>query len=84
MEYVWLANFTGCPAINCPVGYIDPVKGKGKIPVGITGMGEWGSEDVLIEWGREAESYLNNEALSGGRQRPANWEDVLDLAIQAH
>ena len=34
MEYVWLANFTGCPAISCPVGYL-PVevvvaKGKGK------------------------------------------------------
>lgn len=82
MEYVWLANFTGCPAINCPVGYVTPVKGKGMIPVGITGMGEWGSEDVLIEWGREAETYLNNEAEGGGRQRPANWEDILDLAVK--
>lgn len=82
MEYVWLANFTGCPAINCPVGYVDPVKGKGKIPVGITGMGNWGSEDVLIEWGREAEMYLNNEAQGGGRQRPSNWEDVLNLAVK--
>lgn len=80
MEYVWLANFTGCPAINCPVGYVDPTKGKGCIPVGITGMGEWGSEDVLIEWGREAEAYLNNEAQGGGRKKPSNWEDVLELA----
>jgi len=84
MEYVWLANFTGCPAINCPAGYVDPTKGKGRIPVGITGMGEWGSEDVLIEWGREAETYLNKEAQGGGRERPGDWEDVVNLAVTLH
>jgi Asp-tRNA(Asn)/Glu-tRNA(Gln) amidotransferase A subunit family amidase len=76
MEYVWLANFTGNPAISCPVGYVDPVKGKGKIPVGLMAMGEWGSEDSLIAWGKEAERWLNEE-YPGGRQRPANWEDVV-------
>lgn len=76
MEYVWLANFTGNPAISCPVGYVDPVKGKGKIPVGLMAMGEWGTEDSLIAWGKEAERWLNEE-YPGGRQRPANWEDVV-------
>lgn len=79
MEYVWLANFCGCPAIGCPVGYAEPVKGKGKIPVGLMAMGEWGSEDSLIEWGKEAEKWLNEEH-TGGRQRASNWEDVFILA----
>jgi Asp-tRNA(Asn)/Glu-tRNA(Gln) amidotransferase A subunit family amidase len=79
MEYVWLANFTGNPAISCPVGYVDPAKGKGKIPVGLMAMGEWGSEDSLIAWGKEAEQWLN-EAYPGGRQRPSNWEDVVKNA----
>ena len=29
MEYVYLANWTGCPAISCPMGYAD-----GDVPVG--------------------------------------------------
>jgi len=76
MEYVWMANLCGNPAISCPVGYLDPVKGKGKIPIGIMGMGEWGSEDLLLEWGSECEGYLN-EVYPGGRQRPSNWEDIV-------
>lgn len=79
MEYIWLANFTGCPAISCPAGYAEPVKGNGSVPVGIMGMGEWGSEDELIEWGRECEGWLN-EKYEGGRVRPKGWEDVLKLA----
>ena len=79
MEYVWLANFCGNPAISCPVGYDDPKKGKGKVPVGIMGMGEWGAEDQLLVWGKECEGFLN-EVYVGGRQRPANWEDVFVLA----
>lgn len=79
MEYVWLANFTGCPAISCPVGYVNPIKGEGRVPVGLMGMGEWGSEDVLIDWGREAEGWLNG-IYEGGRQRPGNWVDIVELA----
>jgi len=76
MEYVWLANFCGNPAISCPVGYTDPVKGSGRIPIGLMAMGEWGTEDILIEWGKECEEYLN-QVYPGGRQRPGNWEDVV-------
>ena len=65
--------------LSCPVGYVDPAKGKGtgKIPVGIMAMGEWGSEDALLAWGREAEGWLN-EGYAGGRQRPTNWVDVVE------
>jgi Asp-tRNA(Asn)/Glu-tRNA(Gln) amidotransferase A subunit family amidase len=76
MEYVWLANFCGNPAISVPVGYVEAAKGKGNVPVGLMAMGEWGAEDQLLEWGREAEGYLN-EVHAGGRQRPSNWEDVV-------
>jgi Asp-tRNA(Asn)/Glu-tRNA(Gln) amidotransferase A subunit family amidase len=83
MEYVWLANFCGNPAISVPVGYVEPVKtaGEGEIPIGLMAMGDWGSEDQLLGWGREAEIYLN-EVYEGGRERPAGegWVDVFKLA----
>ena len=80
MEYIWMANFTGCPAITMPVGYAEPAKGYGKglVPIGLMGMGEWGSEDALIEFGYDVEAYLH-EAYEGGRKRPANWVDVFGL-----
>ncbi|KAH7065450.1 amidase signature domain-containing protein [Macrophomina phaseolina] len=80
MEYVWMANFTGCPALSAPVGYVDPVEGEGRIPVGLMGMGEWGSEDALLEFGYDVEAYLNGGGLDGGRQRPRVWVDLLKLA----
>lgn len=79
MTYVWFANFTGIPALSCPVGYVEPVQGEGRIPIGLQAMGEWGAEDQLLEWGREAEVYTN-EVLEGGRERPAGWEDIVALA----
>ncbi|CZT03894.1 hypothetical protein WAI453_011006 [Rhynchosporium graminicola] len=82
MEYVWLANFCGNPAISCPVGYVEPEKGEGKVPVGIMAMGEWGSEMDLLAWGTECESWLNGtgKGQGGGRQRPAAWEDAIGNA----
>lgn len=55
MEYVWLANFTGCPAINCPAGY-DRSSG---VPIGVMAMGEWGSEEDLIDFARDGEALLD-------------------------
>ncbi|KAL1986446.1 hypothetical protein VTN96DRAFT_6366 [Rasamsonia emersonii] len=55
MEYSWLANFTGCPAISCPAGY---VRGT-NMPVGIMGMSEWGSEEALIAFARDGEGILD-------------------------
>jgi Asp-tRNA(Asn)/Glu-tRNA(Gln) amidotransferase A subunit family amidase len=78
MEYVWLANFTGIPCIQMPVGYVDGVKGKGKVPIGMSGQGEWGSEDALIEFGYDGEKWLH-QGLKGGQPRPEGWVDVLNL-----
>ncbi|RMY51895.1 hypothetical protein D0863_14439 [Hortaea werneckii] len=75
MEYVWLANFTGCPAISVPVGYVAPQgegRGGGKVPVGMMGMGEWCGEDELIGFGYECERFLR-ERYEGGRARPGNF-----------
>lgn len=97
MEYVYLANFTGCPAISCPVGYVD---GTG-VPVGIMGMGEWGSEEALIEWGRDGEGVLGSDtnadvftsddnanragtnARKGLRTPVKNWVDTIAIAKEA-
>ncbi|KAF7896179.1 hypothetical protein EAF00_006194 [Botryotinia globosa] len=83
VEYVWIANLCGNPAISVPVGYVDPVEtaDEGKIPIGLMAMGDWGSEDRLLGWGREAEIYLNH-VYEGGRKRPngEGWDDVFKLA----
>jgi len=80
MEYVWLANFTGVPCIQFPVGFVEgsggKEHGKGKVPVGLMGHGEWGCEDALVEFGFEGEKWLG-EGYKGGRLRPEGWVDVL-------
>ncbi|KAJ5551794.1 Amidase [Penicillium sp. DV-2018c] len=55
MEYVWLANFMGCPAISCPAGYT----ADGGVPIGIMAMGEWGTEEELIAFARDGEGILD-------------------------
>ncbi|KAF5845944.1 hypothetical protein GGP41_008429 [Bipolaris sorokiniana] len=76
MEYVWLANFTGVPCIQFPVDYVQGVKGEGMVPIGLSGHGEWGSEDALIEFGFDGEKWLH-EGREGGRAMPEAWVDVL-------
>lgn len=78
MSYVWLANFSGCPAISIPVGRVEAKEGEGKIPVGLMAMGEWGAEDSLIDWGKVGEQWAWEE--EGDRMRkPKNWVDVMEL-----
>lgn len=77
MTYVWLANFCGLPAISIPVGLADPKGGKGKVPVGLMAMGEWGDEERLIQWGKEGEAWAWTE---GNMAKPAGWVDLLELA----
>ncbi|KAI1084671.1 amidase signature enzyme [Whalleya microplaca] len=79
MMYIWLANSTGCPAVSAPVGYVDPEQGEGKLPVGLMAMGEWGAEEQLLGWAKEAEGYLNG-VWEGGRNRPKDWADVVQIA----
>jgi Asp-tRNA(Asn)/Glu-tRNA(Gln) amidotransferase A subunit family amidase len=76
MEYVWLANFTGVPCIQFPVGYVNGEKGTGTVPVGMSGQGEWGSEDALIEFGFDGERWLR-EGRAEGKIKPEGWVDVL-------
>ncbi|KAJ5226271.1 hypothetical protein N7468_007496 [Penicillium chermesinum] len=90
MEYVWLANFTGCPSINCPAGF-DKRTGA---PIGIMAMSEWGTEEDLLDFARDGEGILDlpdnqapsaeADASSKGLRIPsgsaASWEDVIALA----
>ncbi|KAF2751375.1 amidase signature enzyme [Sporormia fimetaria CBS 119925] len=81
MEYVWLANFTGVPAIQFPVGYAETKHGDGKVPVGMCGHGEWGSEESLIQFGFDGEKWLH-EGYKEGRKMPGAWVDVLKGATR--
>ncbi|KAF7562837.1 hypothetical protein G7046_g1283 [Stylonectria norvegica] len=86
MEYVWLANFCGLPALTVPAGYLVP-EGQvnsgdiadhdtiGKIPVGLMATGEWCSEKALLKFGVDAEA-----AGADLRCRPPIWEDVISMA----
>ncbi|KAK0380971.1 amidase [Colletotrichum melonis] len=76
MSYVYVANVSGCPAVTAPVGYVDPVQGDGKVPIGLMAMAEWGCEEQLLGWAKEAETYL----IAEGRQRPEGWVDVVEVA----
>jgi Asp-tRNA(Asn)/Glu-tRNA(Gln) amidotransferase A subunit family amidase len=82
MEYVYLANFTGCPAINFPAGYVE---GTG-MPVGLMAMGEWGSEEALLAFVKDTTTTTTE--LAGGRLKTphdengesASWVDVIGEA----
>lgn len=78
MEYVWLANFTGCPALSVPVGRVPAKEGEGRIPVGLMAMAEWGAEDDLIEWGKAGEQWAWEDETRMGRAE--GWIDVLEAA----
>lgn len=75
MAYIFISNFTGAPSVTAPVGYSTPDVGEGQLPVGLLAMGEWGEEERLLLWAREAEEYLES-VCEGGRRRPDTWVDV--------
>lgn len=88
MNFIWLANFTGLPAINVPAGFVVPEGAKnegeiaeenteGKIPIGLMGMGEWGSEDFLMRWGLDVGNVVGDR-----RSKPPVWVDVVAKAKQ--
>lgn len=93
MEYVWLANFSGCPSINCPAGY-EPKSG---VPIGIMAMSEWGTEEDLIDFARDGEGILDlpaNKPVAGGEAgsglglripsaKDSVWEDIIVAATLA-
>lgn len=86
MEYVWLANFCGLPALSVPAGYVLPEGDKragevadrdsaGKIPVGLMATGEWCAENSLIQFGFDAEAASNDRWA-----KPPVWEDIISQA----
>ena len=79
MEYIWLANFTGCPALSVPVGLAEPKEGIGKIPMGLMAMAEWGAEEELLEWGRTSEQWTLDEGGEEKFSRPRSWVDILNM-----
>jgi Asp-tRNA(Asn)/Glu-tRNA(Gln) amidotransferase A subunit family amidase len=74
MEYTWLANFTGVPAVTRPVTYATETG----IPISVMAMGEWGSEEYLLDWAKEGEDILND---IGGLRRPPTWVDAIQLGF---
>lgn len=78
MEYAFLANFTGCPALTAPVGYLPGSVGKGPVPVGLMGMAEWGNEEGLLEFGYDLERWVH-EGLEGGKTEARGGVDVWGL-----
>lgn len=78
MEYVWLANFVGCPAISCPAGYVQDVS---QMPVGIMGMNEWGSEEDLIAFARDGEAILGLDAVQPTRAHDEDGQSTKGLKI---
>lgn len=90
MEYVWLANFTGCPAISCPAGYAED--NGHRVPIGVMAMAEWGAEEDLIAFARDGEGILDladDESVTGSdehkgltipRGKESKWEDVIGNA----
>ena len=84
MEYAWMANFLGVPALSVPAGFVGAEGSKnagketmeeGSLPVGLMGMGEWGKEESLLEWGAHAEVLGEDR-----RRRPGIWVDVVERA----
>jgi Asp-tRNA(Asn)/Glu-tRNA(Gln) amidotransferase A subunit family amidase len=86
MEFAWLANFCGLPALSVPAGFVIP-EGKpgagdvaaleieGKIPVGLMATAEWCCEEQLLRFGLEAEQVGGDN-----RARPPVWVDVVERA----
>ncbi|KAH7014150.1 amidase [Microdochium trichocladiopsis] len=94
MEFVWMGNFCGVPALSVPSGYVVPKEGKGgvageavgkgevvegMVPVGLMAMGEWASEEGLLRFGLDAEEVMGAEE-DNVQRRPECWVDVLKLA----
>ncbi|KAL8710109.1 MAG: hypothetical protein Q9220_005192 [cf. Caloplaca sp. 1 TL-2023] len=77
MRFVWLANFTGCPAISIPAGMAPAERGEGRVSVGMMAMGEWGDEESLLEWGREGEEWAWGKSEGGRLSRAKGWEDAM-------
>jgi len=68
MRFITLANFTGVPAISCPVGYTAE---KG-LPIGIQFTGKWWSEALLLKIAHASELLFTS------RKQPQIHFDLLE------
>ena len=83
MEYAWMANLLGMPALSVPAGFVGAEgengagveADEGGIPVGLMGMSEWSSEESLLNWGAHAEAVGADR-----RRKPEIWVDVIERA----
>lgn len=82
MQYVFLANWTGCPAVSVPCGYV----AASNMPVGLMAMAEWCAEDALLAWAKEWAARWEAGAaveaqgvggVCGKRRRGESWVDLL-------
>lgn len=78
--FTFVANMTGLPAISVPIGYIEPERGTGPLPVGIMAMAAWGNEEALLAFAKHCEEMLYKSP--GGRTRPESWVDVLGVTAK--
>ncbi|THH30247.1 hypothetical protein EUX98_g3928 [Antrodiella citrinella] len=75
MRYVFLANFSGCPAIVSGVGYDDDDKSGSGLMVSLMGMAEWGKEEALLGFARDVASV---SGMDGDKRKKGEvWVDVL-------
>ncbi|KAL8284319.1 hypothetical protein RB600_008947 [Gaeumannomyces tritici] len=93
MQFVWMANFCGLPAITVPAGFVSPVVVDGATVAKAAEPVQVG-EDVagkvpiglmaMGEWGAEEQLLgfgLDAEEVGADlRCRPPVWEDVIELA----
>lgn len=70
MRYVFLANFSGCPAVMSGVGYDEE---ESKLMVSLMGMAEWGREEGLLGFAKDVAEV----SLGEKRRRGDVWVDVL-------
>ncbi|KAL8393984.1 hypothetical protein RB595_003669 [Gaeumannomyces hyphopodioides] len=96
MQFVWMANFCGLPAITVPAGFVSPVVVDGAAVAKAARPVQVG-EDVagkvpvglmaMGEWGAEEQLLgfgLDAEEVGADlRCRPPVWEDVIELAKQS-
>ena len=83
MEYTWMINFLSIPALSVSVGFmgVEGENGIGvetderNISVGLIKMGEWASEESLLDWTAHAEVIKADR-----RRKPEIWVDVIERA----
>jgi Asp-tRNA(Asn)/Glu-tRNA(Gln) amidotransferase A subunit family amidase len=70
LKFAFLTNFTGNPAITCPVGY----DSEYCLPVGFQIIGNWWDEDTVFQVARTLETWSDRKV-----KRPNLYFDMLNV-----